>query len=159
MVDYDEYLGVGSGAFSFLNDSLYVNTFSLRRYNERIAAGNTGVERRRQFDKQSRTETDSQREQTRTCNRSRAKSGSHYADTDKQSRTETDSRCNGFPVVKNRLPCLPDFVQALTDSPNLHEKQPRCDTQLCENCSTESNVHDERCTDRTKQSSHNTDNR
>ena len=116
-------------------------------------------ERRRQFDKQSRTETDSQREQTRTCNRSRAKSGSHYADTDKQSRTETDSRCNGFPVVKNRLPCLPDFVQALTDSPNLHEKQPRCDTQLCENCSTESNVHDERCTDRTKQSSHNTDNR
>ena len=51
MVDYDEYLGVGSGAFSFLNDSLYVNTFSLRRYNERIAAGNTGVERRRQFDK------------------------------------------------------------------------------------------------------------
>ena len=51
VVDYDEYLGVGSGAFSFLNDSLYVNTFSLRRYNERIAAGNTGVERRRQFDK------------------------------------------------------------------------------------------------------------
>ncbi len=34
-----------------LGDSLYVNTFSLRRYGERIAAGNTGVERRRQFDK------------------------------------------------------------------------------------------------------------
>ena len=51
VVDHDEYLGVGSGAFSFLNDSLYVNTFSLRRYNERIAAGHTGVERRRQFDK------------------------------------------------------------------------------------------------------------
>ena len=51
VVDYDEYLGVGSGAFSFLGDSLYVNTFSLRRYGERIAAGNTGVERRRQFDK------------------------------------------------------------------------------------------------------------
>ena len=47
----DEYLGVGSGAFSFLNNSLYVNTFSLRRYGERIAAGNTGVERRREFDK------------------------------------------------------------------------------------------------------------
>ena len=43
-------MGVGSGAFSFLNDSLYVNTFSLRRYAERIAQGNTGVERRRQFD-------------------------------------------------------------------------------------------------------------
>lgn len=50
VVDYDEYLGVGSGAFSFLDDSLYINTFSLRRYNERISAGQTGVERRRKFD-------------------------------------------------------------------------------------------------------------
>lgn len=51
VVDHDEYLGVGSGAFSFLGNSLYVNTFSLRRYNERIKEGKTGVERRRQFDK------------------------------------------------------------------------------------------------------------
>lgn len=51
VVDHDEYLGVGSGAFSFLGSSLYVNTFSLRRYNERIKDGKTGVERRRQFDK------------------------------------------------------------------------------------------------------------
>lgn len=51
VVDHDEYLGVGSGAFSFLGSSLYVNTFSLRRYNERITEGKTGVERRRQFDK------------------------------------------------------------------------------------------------------------
>lgn len=51
VVDHDEYLGVGSGAFSFLSSSLYVNTFSLRRYNERIKAGMTGVERRRNFDK------------------------------------------------------------------------------------------------------------
>lgn len=51
VVDHDEYLGVGSGAFSFLDNSLYVNTFSLHRYGERIAAGNTGVERRREFDK------------------------------------------------------------------------------------------------------------
>lgn len=51
VVDHDEYLGVGSGAFSFLDSSLYVNTFSLRRYNERIKEGKTGVERRRQFDK------------------------------------------------------------------------------------------------------------
>ncbi len=51
VVDHDEYLGVGSGAFSFLGSSLYVNTFSLRRYNERIKAGKTGVERRRNFDK------------------------------------------------------------------------------------------------------------
>lgn len=51
VVDHDEYLGVGSGAFSFLGSSLYVNTFSLRRYNERIKAGMTGVERRRNFGK------------------------------------------------------------------------------------------------------------
>lgn len=51
VVDHDEYLGVGSAAFSFLGSSLYVNTFSLRRYNERIKEGKTGVERRRQFDK------------------------------------------------------------------------------------------------------------
>ena len=51
VVDHDEYLGVGSGAFSFLGSSLYVTTFSLRRYNERIKEGKTGVERRRQFDK------------------------------------------------------------------------------------------------------------
>lgn len=51
VVDHDEYLGVGSGAFSFRGSSLYVNTFSLRRYNERIKAGMTGVERRRNFDK------------------------------------------------------------------------------------------------------------
>lgn len=51
VVDHDEYLGVGSGAFSFLGSSLYINTFSLRRYNERIKAGMTGVERRRNFDK------------------------------------------------------------------------------------------------------------
>lgn len=51
VVDHDEYLGVGSGAFSFLGQNLYVNTFSLRRYNERISAGKTGVERQRSYDK------------------------------------------------------------------------------------------------------------
>lgn len=51
VVDHDEYLGVGSGAFSFLGNSLYVNTFSLHRYGERIRSGKTGVERRRTFDK------------------------------------------------------------------------------------------------------------
>lgn len=51
VVDHDEYLGVGSGAFSFLGNSLYVNTFSLHRYGERISSGKTGVERRRTFDK------------------------------------------------------------------------------------------------------------
>lgn len=51
VVDHDEYLGVGSGAFSFLGTNLYVNTFSLRRYGERVSHGQTGVERRRSYDK------------------------------------------------------------------------------------------------------------
>ena len=53
VVDHDEYLGIGSGAFSFLGNSLYVNTFSLRRYTERLNEGKMGVERRRTFDKHS----------------------------------------------------------------------------------------------------------
>ncbi|AEG13247.1 Radical SAM domain protein [Shewanella baltica OS183] len=51
VIDYDEYLGVGSGSFSFLNDTLYVNTFSLRKYQERIAAGHMGVEQQKNYSK------------------------------------------------------------------------------------------------------------
>jgi len=39
IVDYEEYVGVGSGAFSWLDGTLYVNTFSLRDYARRIAEG------------------------------------------------------------------------------------------------------------------------
>ena len=51
VIDHDEYLGIGSGAFSFLGDSLYVNTFSLARYGQRIQSGQMGTERRREFTK------------------------------------------------------------------------------------------------------------
>lgn len=51
VIDYDEYLGVGSGSFSFLNDTLYVNTFSLRNYQERLAAGKMGVEQQKRYSK------------------------------------------------------------------------------------------------------------
>lgn len=51
VIDNDEYLGIGSGAFSFLGDTLYVNTFSLRRYTERLNEGHCGVERKRTFSK------------------------------------------------------------------------------------------------------------
>ena len=51
VIDNDEYLGIGSGAFSFLGESLYANTFSLRRYNERISTGRNGVERKKTFKK------------------------------------------------------------------------------------------------------------
>ncbi len=51
VIDNDEYLGIGSGAFSFLGDSLYANTFSLRRYIERISSNRNGVERKKTFKK------------------------------------------------------------------------------------------------------------
>ena len=51
VIDYDGYLGVGSGSFSFLNDTLHVNTFSLRKYQERIASGKMGVEQQKQYSK------------------------------------------------------------------------------------------------------------
>ena len=36
IVDYEEYVGIGSGAFSYLDGVLYVNTFSLAEYSRRI---------------------------------------------------------------------------------------------------------------------------
>ena len=42
-MDADYYVGVGSGAFSFLDGTLYTTTFSLETYAQRIAAGLTGI--------------------------------------------------------------------------------------------------------------------
>lgn len=36
VIERSEYIGIGSGAFSFLNDTLYANTFSLPKYQEMI---------------------------------------------------------------------------------------------------------------------------
>jgi len=43
VVDNEEYVGLGSGAFSFLNGTLYANSFSLKEYADRIAAEQTGA--------------------------------------------------------------------------------------------------------------------
>jgi menaquinone C8-methyltransferase len=51
IVDYEDYVGIGSGAFSFLDGALYVNTFSLAEYSSYIDAGRTGADRKRVFDK------------------------------------------------------------------------------------------------------------
>ena len=51
IVDYEDYVGIGSGAFSFLEGSLYVNTFSLALYAERIEAGLTSAVQKRTFTK------------------------------------------------------------------------------------------------------------
>jgi len=43
IVDYEEYVGVGSGAFSYLRGDLYLTTFSLRDYSAAIARGEMPV--------------------------------------------------------------------------------------------------------------------
>jgi coproporphyrinogen III oxidase-like Fe-S oxidoreductase len=43
IVDYEEYPAIGSGSFSYLNGSLYVNTFSINEYIKRIDAGQMSI--------------------------------------------------------------------------------------------------------------------
>jgi coproporphyrinogen III oxidase-like Fe-S oxidoreductase len=54
IVDYEDYVGLGSGAFSFLEGALYVNTFSLQAYGERIAESKTAALQMRRFTKSDR---------------------------------------------------------------------------------------------------------
>jgi coproporphyrinogen III oxidase-like Fe-S oxidoreductase len=54
IVDYEDYVGIGSGAFSFLEGILYVNSFSLKEYGERISAGLTSAVQKRTFSKSDR---------------------------------------------------------------------------------------------------------
>jgi len=49
VVDYSDYLGLGSGAFSFLDGTLYVNTFSLKRYKESVENNALSIERYRKY--------------------------------------------------------------------------------------------------------------
>jgi coproporphyrinogen III oxidase-like Fe-S oxidoreductase len=49
IVDYEQYVGIGSGAFSFLDGGIYAETFSLRDYEVEISHGRNGVTRYRQF--------------------------------------------------------------------------------------------------------------
>lgn len=49
IVDYEEYVGIGSGAFSHLDGGLYVNTFSLSQYDQRVSRGRMSVSQVRRF--------------------------------------------------------------------------------------------------------------
>jgi len=49
IVDYEDYVGIGSGAFSFLDGTIFVNTFSLREYGKRISSGLSGFTQKRRF--------------------------------------------------------------------------------------------------------------
>jgi coproporphyrinogen III oxidase-like Fe-S oxidoreductase len=45
IVDYDSYVGIGSGAQSFLGGRVFTNTFSLQEYTTRVRAGHLAVDR------------------------------------------------------------------------------------------------------------------
>ncbi len=49
LVAAENYVGVGSGAFSYLDGTLYSTSFSLQAYGERIRAGLTGITTRHQL--------------------------------------------------------------------------------------------------------------
>ena len=53
IIDNKEYVGVGSGSFSFLNDTLYLNEFSLERYSELVAKKGSAVTKMRTFPRKS----------------------------------------------------------------------------------------------------------
>ena len=43
IVDHDEYVGVGSGAFSYVNGCFFSSSFSISRYVQSIDSGRTGI--------------------------------------------------------------------------------------------------------------------
>lgn len=46
IVDYEQYVGVGSGALSFLGGQIYANTFSLKNYGTLVGSGRMSVAKR-----------------------------------------------------------------------------------------------------------------
>ena len=50
VVDYEEYPAIGSGGITYLGHTLYVNTFSVKEYNERIASGRMSMSAATHFD-------------------------------------------------------------------------------------------------------------
>jgi len=49
IVDYEQYVGVGSGSFSYLEGAIYANTFSLQEYETSVGAGRLSVAGTRVF--------------------------------------------------------------------------------------------------------------
>jgi coproporphyrinogen III oxidase-like Fe-S oxidoreductase len=47
IIDQDDYVGVGSGAFSYVGGAMYSTTFSLNHYCRRIEGGQSGITQRR----------------------------------------------------------------------------------------------------------------
>ena len=51
ITENNEYLGLGSGAFSYIDGALYGSTFSINHYIDRIAGGKSGITRHLSLDK------------------------------------------------------------------------------------------------------------
>jgi len=47
IIDEDDYVGVGSGAFSYVGGQMYSTTFSLNHYCRRVEGGQSGITQRR----------------------------------------------------------------------------------------------------------------
>ena len=47
IIDQDDYVGVGSGAFSYVGGAMYSTTFSLAHYCRRVESGQSGITQRR----------------------------------------------------------------------------------------------------------------
>ncbi|WP_139651371.1 coproporphyrinogen III oxidase family protein [Raoultibacter phocaeensis] len=54
VVDYEEYPAIGSGGITYLGDTLYVNTFSVREYNQAIESGKMSLMGKTTFSKHDR---------------------------------------------------------------------------------------------------------
>lgn len=50
IVDYEEYVGIGSGSFSFLDGALFLNTFSLVDYATLVTTGRLSASARKDFE-------------------------------------------------------------------------------------------------------------
>ncbi|WP_350455336.1 radical SAM protein [Slackia heliotrinireducens] len=54
IVDYEEYPAIGSGGMTYLGHTQYVNTFSIREYNELIESGSMSIMGKAKFSKANR---------------------------------------------------------------------------------------------------------
>jgi menaquinone C8-methyltransferase len=58
IIDQDDYVGVGSGAFSYVGGAMYSTTFSLNHYCRRVEGGQCGITQRRSVGRKERMRYD-----------------------------------------------------------------------------------------------------
>jgi coproporphyrinogen III oxidase-like Fe-S oxidoreductase len=51
IIDYDQYVGVGSGSFGYLDGTMYANTFSISQYIDRVNKGSSGITKSKTFNR------------------------------------------------------------------------------------------------------------